>query len=298
MKSIRVAVLALPLFIGLFAFADAAAAAKPAKPAGASRAVKSGKSGKSAKLAFAPNFKAPFPCGQQWTYSHHDGEVRRALDFIRTDGGSTGGTPNLASAAGTVHNLYQEGGAGNYVQIDHGDGWTTFYFHLSSFSVGDGSYVEQGQEIGITGSTGASSGPHIHYEQLYFGDGQDIQINGGGLGYPGEYYQEYITSDNGCGGTGGKSYVDTFDNATGYNDANMSDAQGTLFKGTNYVYCKVYGAEVRSGDSFNHWWLRTDLDETFPGKNGRNAYVSAYYLSRWGNDEAKDNNGNVIPDCP
>ena len=47
----------------------------------------------------APNFKAPFPCGQQWTYSHHSGEVRRALDFIRSDGGTTNGTPVLASGA-------------------------------------------------------------------------------------------------------------------------------------------------------------------------------------------------------
>ncbi|NGN64767.1 M23 family peptidase, partial [Streptomyces sp. A7024] len=43
---------------------------------------------------------------------------------------------------------------------------------------------------------------------------------------------------------------------------------------------------------YNHWWLKTD-----PDVGPANQYVSAYYLSRWGNDEARDNNGTVIPDC-
>ncbi|NUO58113.1 MAG: M23 family metallopeptidase, partial [Hamadaea sp.] len=147
----------------------------------------------------APNFKAPFPCGQTWTYSHHDGEVRQALDFVRADGGVTNGTPVLASAAGVAHRYYQSGGAGNYIAIDHGGGWTTYYFHLSAYSVPDGAYVNQGQEIGLTGSTGNSSGPHIHYEQLLNGVGQIIAINGQSLApYPGSYSQKYLTSDN-CG---------------------------------------------------------------------------------------------------
>lgn len=57
--------------------------------------------------AAAPNFKAPYPCGQQWTYSHHSAEVRLALDFVRTDGGATAGTPVLASAAGTAYRYSQ-----------------------------------------------------------------------------------------------------------------------------------------------------------------------------------------------
>lgn len=243
----------------------------------------------------APAFKAPFPCGQTWTYSHHSGEVRLALDFIRSDGGQTGGTPTLASAAGTATRHFEAGGAGNYIVIDHGGGWRTYYFHLASFSVANGAFVSQGQQIGITGTTGNSSGPHIHYEQLLNGVGQTIVINGGSLApYPGSYNQRFLTSDN-CSD---RYFVDTFADATGYAAANTQDAQGVLRAGTNYVFCKVWGEEVRDGaGNFNHWWLRTDLDVTFPGKNGRGAYVSAYYLSRWGNDEAKDNAGTVIRDC-
>ncbi|MGW8766542.1 M23 family metallopeptidase [Streptomyces sp. NPDC055815] len=248
----------------------------------------------------APLFKAPFPCGQTWTYSHHSAEVRQALDFVRADGGTTAGTPVLASASGTAHRYSQPTGAGNYIVIDHGGGWKTYYFHLSAYSVADGAQVSQGQQIGTTGSTGNSSGAHIHYEQLYNGVGQTIVINGVSLApYPSSYGSKSLTSDNGCsGGGGGEYWVDTFANATGYAQANTNDPQGVLNAGTNYVYCKVWGAEVRDGSgNYNHWWLRTDLDTVYAGKNGYGAYVSAYYLSRWGNDEARDNNGTVIPTC-
>ncbi len=91
---------------------------------------------------------------------------------------------------------------------------------------------------------------------------------------------------------GSKYWVDTFANAPGYGSATSTVSTGTLNKGTNYVFCKVAGREIREGSNYNHWWLKTDLD-TGPA----NQYVSAYYLSRWGNDVAKDNNGVVIPTC-
>lgn len=144
-------------------------------------------------------FKAPFPCGQRWTYSHHSAEVRQALDFIRDDGGSTAGAQALASAGGTAHRKYEAGGAGNYIVIDHSGGWTTYYFHLQSFIVGDGATVSQGDPIGVVGSTGASSGAHLHYEQLQGGAGQTIRVNGQSLApYPSYYGTKSLTSDTGC----------------------------------------------------------------------------------------------------
>src|SRR5690606_29392729 len=85
-------------------------------------------------------------------------------------------------------------------------------------------------------------------------------------------------------------WVDTWANAPGYASSTSTAQTGTLYQGTSYVYCKTWGREVRSGTSFNRWWLKTDLD-VGPG----NQYVSAFYLSRWGNDEARDNDGYDLP---
>ena len=73
-------------------------------------------------------------------------------------------TRAVAAKAGTViissYNKYR----GNYVVVSHGSGNTTTYQHLSSRSVSVGTYVAQGQVVGVTGTTGISSGPHLHFE--------------------------------------------------------------------------------------------------------------------------------------
>ncbi|MBR3640903.1 MAG: peptidoglycan DD-metalloendopeptidase family protein [Oscillibacter sp.] len=82
-----------------------------------------------------------------------------------TDIGRVGYTsPVYASKAGTVIISEKSSSYGNYVVIAHGTGNTTLYAHLSSRSVKVGDYVKQGQTIGITGSTGHSTGPHLHFE--------------------------------------------------------------------------------------------------------------------------------------
>jgi hypothetical protein len=212
----------------------------------------------------APTFKAPFPCGQRWTYSHHSAEVRKALDFVREDGGPTAGTPVLASAAGTATRHPLAGGAGNYISINHGGGWTTYYFHLSAFSVPSGAHVAQGQQVGVTGSTGNSSGAHIHYEQLFNGVGQVIRINGASLApYPGSYGVRRITSDNGCGGGGGGGGGGTAFMTWGADVAVRADARlaaplVTRFGGPTrvFVLCQKQGDTVRAEGFVNNWWSK------------------------------------------
>ena len=74
------------------------------------------------------------------------------------------GTPIWAAAAGTVIWSGWRGGYGNAVVIDHGDGLATLYAHASALVVGVGEQVSQGQTVSLVGSTGNSSGPHLHFE--------------------------------------------------------------------------------------------------------------------------------------
>jgi murein DD-endopeptidase MepM/ murein hydrolase activator NlpD len=74
------------------------------------------------------------------------------------------GTPVAAAAAGTVIHAGWMGGYGNLVVIDHGGGLSTAYGHNSSVAVGYGQPVAQGQIIAYAGSTGNSTGPHVHFE--------------------------------------------------------------------------------------------------------------------------------------
>lgn len=80
------------------------------------------------------------------------------------------GTPIYASKSGKVTTAsFQAGGAGYYVSINHGDGFSSVYMHMTHFIVSPGQYVSAGQVIGYVGSTGGSTGPHLHFGISYNG---------------------------------------------------------------------------------------------------------------------------------
>lgn len=83
----------------------------------------------------------------------------RGVDF-----GAAYGSPIVAATAGTVSYAGWHGGHGNYVMIQHGGGIATAYGHMSRIIAHTGTRVAQGQLIGYVGSTGLSTGPHLHYE--------------------------------------------------------------------------------------------------------------------------------------
>jgi murein DD-endopeptidase MepM/ murein hydrolase activator NlpD len=91
--------------------------------------------------------------GMRW------GRMHEGIDI-----GCAYGTPNRAAAAGAVIYAGWLGGYGNLVVVDHGNGLSTAYAHASSILVSVGQSVSQGQTVSLVGSTGNSSGPHLHFE--------------------------------------------------------------------------------------------------------------------------------------
>ena len=79
------------------------------------------------------------------------------------------GTPIYASRGGLVEVAVYSSSAGNYVQLNHGDGYRSVYMHMTHYIVYAGQYVQAGQVIGYVGSTGASTGPHLHWGVSYNG---------------------------------------------------------------------------------------------------------------------------------
>jgi murein DD-endopeptidase MepM/ murein hydrolase activator NlpD len=83
------------------------------------------------------------------------------------------GDPVRAAAAGTVVEAGYDGGYGNKVDIDHGNGYHTWYCHLSRIDVRPGQYVMKAEHIALVGSTGESTGPHLHYQVMLDGHAID-----------------------------------------------------------------------------------------------------------------------------
>ena len=79
------------------------------------------------------------------------------------------GTPIWATRSGTVSAASYNGSAGYYVSINHGDGFSSIYMHMTHYIVKPGQTVTQGQVIGYMGSTGGSTGPHLHFGISYNG---------------------------------------------------------------------------------------------------------------------------------
>jgi murein DD-endopeptidase MepM/ murein hydrolase activator NlpD len=93
------------------------------------------------------------PYGPRW------GRMHTGIDI---DGYT--GQPIIAAKEGVVVNASPYSGYGNAVIIDHGGGYGTLYGHMSSFAVGNGARVRQGQVIGYVGCTGTCYGDHLHFE--------------------------------------------------------------------------------------------------------------------------------------
>jgi hypothetical protein len=123
--------------------------------------------GSPAIAADEPNFRMPFTCGETWHGSTRASHSPSSLSVDWNRDAYDQGKMVVASASGIVSSVVNLGGSsyGLYVVIDHGNGWTSLHAHLSRSLVVVGQRVDQGQVVALVGTSGGSSGPHLHYEQ-------------------------------------------------------------------------------------------------------------------------------------
>lgn len=227
-----------------------------------------------------PRFQLPFPCGQVWagqTRTNHS--PQNSIDFNRSN---DVGDPVVAAAAGRVTRVANTGSTsyGRWIEISHGNGFTTRYAHLASQSVSVDQNVSQGQKIGTVGSTGGSSGPHLHYEQRHNGAAVRPVFDGAGSFFFGT---RNYTSKNKCGGGGVTGRVNTSGPSltvrtgpgTGY------AAVGSVADGTYVtISCQKRGATVTGTYGTSNLW-----DKIGAG------YIADAYV-------ATGSDGQVAPSCP
>jgi murein DD-endopeptidase MepM/ murein hydrolase activator NlpD len=87
------------------------------------------------------------------------GHFHSGIDYAAAQG-----TAVLAAAGGIVSRGYDPRGYGLYVVVEHGDGLSTLYAHLSTSDVAGGASIAPGARLGAVGSSGLSTGPHLHFE--------------------------------------------------------------------------------------------------------------------------------------
>ncbi|HYO38868.1 MAG TPA: peptidoglycan DD-metalloendopeptidase family protein [Nocardioidaceae bacterium] len=113
-----------------------------------------------------PDYEMPFPCGDRWNgasrYNHSPSAD--AIDWNRIN---DLGAMTVSAAPGVVTSVVDLGDRsyGRYIVVDHGGGHSTLYAHLSAFWSTPGQAVDQGTPIGLVGTSGGSTGPHLHFEQ-------------------------------------------------------------------------------------------------------------------------------------
>ena len=125
-----------------------------------------------------PDFEMPFPCADTWngkTFHGHSPSVL-AIDWNKEN---DLGAQTVSSAPGVITTVGNLGNRsyGRYVIVDHGSGWTTLYAHLSATWVVTGQSIDQGTVLGLVGSSGGSTGPHLHFEERFLRKDQQTYFN-------------------------------------------------------------------------------------------------------------------------
>lgn len=210
-------------------------------------------------------------CGECFITQHYGNDGHLGVDIVanidgehRTDyvvAHSSGRVIDIATGHGNEPGSTGMASYGNYVQIQHDDGYTTFYAHLDSVYVSVGDYVDKGQRIGYMGNTGNSYGAHTHFEVRENASGSS-RVNPEPYldsDLPNMYSVEYRVHCN------GRWFNTTHDGGSAGNLRNEVDGyQVKTFNGAGKLY---YRAHIK-----NHGWL----DSVAKWDDDDNGYAGIY----------------------
>ncbi|MEV4619940.1 VCBS repeat domain-containing M23 family metallopeptidase [Asanoa sp. NPDC049573] len=213
--------------------------------------------------AAGPSLELPFTCGSSWLGKSGGSSAHRnyEIDWNLSSGAEDKGKPVLAAAAGTIR---WEGGEssdyGNFLEIDHGGGYSTLYAHLDAKLAHNGDVVRQGQQIGTVGNTDGNSpgiSPHLHFEFRNRGSGQaypDYIRPASFHGDPFDYAtgQEIYVSQN-CGVNSGPTGTVSDFSGDGAADVLGVNAAGDLLYYPNNNYALSTPIKIGNGwGTFKH----------------------------------------------
>ncbi|MBK9030602.1 MAG: peptidoglycan DD-metalloendopeptidase family protein [Myxococcales bacterium] len=231
--------------------------------------------------AVAPRFQVPFPCGQTWagqTRTNHS--PQSSVDFNRAN---DDGDPVAAAAAGTVTRVANAGSVsyGRWIEISHGNGYTTRYAHLSAQRVSVGQTVRQGQVIGNVGTTGGSTGPHLHYEQRHNGVAVRAAFDGAGALYFGTRNYKSVNACSGSAGVAGRVNTAGAPLTVRAGASTSTAALGSVADGTHVtIRCQQRGQSITGTYGTSTLW-----------DNIGSGYIADAYV-------ATGSDGQVAPTCP
>jgi photosystem II stability/assembly factor-like uncharacterized protein len=169
-----------------------------------------------------------------------------------TDYSMVTGTPVLAVADGTVSHASRDGDFGETVDIDHGNGYTSRYSHLSQYQVSDGDTVSRGQVIALSGNTGWSTAAHLHFE---------VKKNGLPLdpfGWQGDYPEPCAQNENGSCAPAEYLWGDPVDPTPNYSYELVGQTPAEIFT-LNSQGPTTLEVRIKNPDSSNVTWYGDNL---------------------------------------
>ncbi len=203
-------------------------------------------------------------------YSSRSYGNHAALDIAGANRGSVG-----AARGGRVSFRGWSGGYGNLVKVDHGSGYETYYAHLNAFRVSSGQQVSTGTTIGLEGTTGNSTGPHVHFEVRRWGAKQYLPGSRGNRVTKGRAIGQTYSGLSGSAGGGGGAPAPTNAGRAGWRitagalNVRSGPSTGYAVVGSVRAGERVVSVAQSGSSSWRKIWYR-----------GRSAWIHTGYAAR------------------